>query len=291
MAFLERLGAPTKPLVGAVMDFGDPLNRGANGIWLLNEGSGTFIRDLSPFRRHGIFDSDNGASIWSATKLGACIDFNGGAGGGFIDLPKFDIVGDNGSDDGISASAWIKTAATIDPTDQRIFSKASSGAEADHWWMLGLAFGSGGDRVRVRLKTGGSTVTHIAIAAPPLLVHTLYFIAFTYDGTRIRIYLDGREVFTTALTGTVDVDSTVDVNIARNPGSSPNQESNGFIDVVRLWNRGLSANEITRMYANAYAGIVSPELWFSSAAAPAPSVVQSHVIGVGIGEGIGVGIG
>jgi hypothetical protein len=69
-------------------------------------------------------------------------------------------------------------------------------------------------------------------------------VAGTYDGSAMRLYLNGQLVGENAVAGTVVLGSHEQVEI--NSGSAPTQ---GSIDEARVFNRALSADEIAAIYA------------------------------------------
>jgi hypothetical protein len=75
-----------------------------------------------------------------------------------------------------------------------------------------------------------------------LPLHTWYHVAATYDGTAMRLYLNGVEVGMVDKSGALDVNSAVPVNIGRNPDGS--NHMHGSLDDVRIYNRALTASEI-----------------------------------------------
>ena len=61
-----------KPLSGNLLDYGDPLSQGLVGYWLLNEGSGNKVFDLSGNNINGTFVN---GPIWTPGDFGSAIDF------------------------------------------------------------------------------------------------------------------------------------------------------------------------------------------------------------------------
>jgi beta-galactosidase len=84
--------------------------------------------------------------------------------------------------------------------------------------------------------------------------HTAYFpvddsfngqwhhVAGTYDGSQVKLYVNGGLVGTADYEGPIDI-NTYPVNIGRN-SEATNRLYNGAIDEVRIYNRALSAGEI-----------------------------------------------
>jgi hypothetical protein len=69
----------------------------------------------------------------------------------------------------------------------------------------------------------------------------------TFDGTTLRLYRDGAQVATTAFTGTIRT------NAAAATVGYTSQSMLGDFDEVAIWNRALSAAEISQLHALATA--------------------------------------
>ena len=113
--------------------------------------------------------------------------------------------------------------------DLRLLSKASGPVNANHFWMLSI---QSGNRLRFRLKTGGTTVERVA-GSGDTNDNLWFYGAATYNGANMRIFYDGLRVSDNGQTGSVDQDNSVEVNIAANP---PNQYApwDGPISELRL---------------------------------------------------------
>ncbi len=70
--------------------------------------------------------------------------------------------------------------------------------------------------------------------------------AMTYDGNTIKVYLDGREIALEPFSGSIAVStSTRSLYIGKNPWGN---SFNGAIDKVRIYDRGLTGEEILTLY-------------------------------------------
>lgn len=160
----------------------------------------------------------------------------------YADLGTLDVDGS-----GLSLVAWFN-ADTFGggSRDPRIISKASGTAAKSHIFMLSpIAVGSD-TRLRARVRTGGSTTTLIA-STGSLSTGTWHHAALTYDGSQLRLYLDGVEVGARALSGPVDTDPSMGVAIgAQPPGAGPRFFA-GAIDDARILKRALAATEVSQL--------------------------------------------
>jgi hypothetical protein len=98
-------------------------------------------------------------------------------------------------------------------------------------------------RLRGRVRVGGSVTTLIA-GSGDLATGEWRHAALTYDGSTLRLYLDGVEVGTTALSGAVDTDPSVAVAVGGQPPGAGDRYFDGLIDDVRILQRALSDSEL-----------------------------------------------
>ena len=157
-----------------------------------------------------------------------------------VDLGTLDI-----GSSGLTLSAWIRID-DFDQMDGRIIAKASGVQPDDHIWMLSTLAAGQEHVLRFRVRTGGSTTTLIAtgdVLSTGLWTH----VAATYDGATMRLWQNGLEVGQTAKTGAVDTDPTMGATIGNQPARD--RPFDGRIDDVRLFDRALIQDEITRLAA------------------------------------------
>ena len=146
---------------------------------------------------------------------GSTLDFEDGDS---VNLGGLDVKGS-----GITLAAWVRADSfTGSGLDGRIISKADGIAANRHVFMLStVRRGSTEDVVlRGRVRLGGETVTLRAnrgLMLPDIWYHT----AMVYDGSTMKLYLDGVEVASTRLqpplVGLVDQDSKIDVSVGSQP--------------------------------------------------------------------------
>ena len=78
----------------------------------------------------------------------------------------------------------------FDVSNACFISKAVGVNEQDHDWMVSTLWGS---QLRFRLKTNGTTTTHI-VTPTTMNTNTWYYVAAVYNGSSMSIYLDGIQV-------------------------------------------------------------------------------------------------
>ncbi len=210
----------------------DTANSDLVGHWTFDDGTGT---DSSANNNDGTV---NGAVLATGHIGAGALDFDGT--NDYVDLGNLDVPGS-----AITVAAWVNSdlLTNCGATDCRILSKAVGVAEQDHYIMLSTITSSGA-KLRFRLKAGGTTNTLIATTGT-LSNSTWYHVAATYDGTTMRVYLDGVEVGSTSKTGAISTNSSVAMWIGGNPPSSTVRPWDGKIDDVRLYDAALSASAIS----------------------------------------------
>jgi hypothetical protein len=192
-----------------------------------------------------------------------------------VDLGAFDVVGP-----GITLAGWLKPD-SFAINDGRVLTKADEWGENNHWWMLSTIGEAGEIRLRFRLKTtDGQNTTTLIASSGVLEVGEWQHAAATWDGTTMRLYLNGEEVGSTAKGGdAVATDASVKASIGSQPPdayatdiSHVNKFFDGFLDDVRLYNGALSQDEIQILmeasggYPFAFGpapadGVVYPDTW------------------------------
>jgi hypothetical protein len=217
--------------IGFVHYSGDP-TVGLVAYWPFDEGFGTAAADASGNGHHGTLV--NGPQ-WTGDPA---LSFDGVD--DHVDVGFFDVTGE-----ALTLAAWIRSAdlGNCSSSDCRILSKATSTAEADHWFMLSTIDSGGSAVLRFRLKTGGTTTTLIA-SGGALPENAWVHAAAVYDGAAMELFLDGVPVGSTSKTGSLAGDPGVGVWIGGNPPDGSAKPWNGRIDEVRIYDRALTAAEI-----------------------------------------------
>ena len=144
----------------------------------------------------------------------------------------------------VSLSAWIRPDgfSHLSAQDGRVFSTATGFLESQHALMLSTIGTAQGPRLRVRLRTGSSTATLIA-GTGTLSVGVWYHAAATYDGSDLRLFLDGAEVGRVGRSGSVSISASTPTWIGDNPPAG-GRSFHGLIDAVRLFDRALHPLEL-----------------------------------------------
>lgn len=209
-----------------------PTPTNSNGLWLGMgfEETGSQAKDLSSHAHHGTIVAPASRTI--AGEYGGVIDFNGG--GGMINLGGLDIPGS-----AVTISCWIRPD-SFSISDARLISKATGINETDHVWMLST-IPNNGTKPRMRLKTStGDTATLIGTAN--IVAGAWTHLAATYDGSAMRLYVNGQPAGSMAKTGTIVQAPSIPAAIGNQPQGG--KSFDGLIDDVRIYTRPLSQTEI-----------------------------------------------
>ena len=222
---------------------GQPTSRSESVLvsqWKLDEGTGTTTNDAVAGGGTGTLQ--NGAR-WTTGKSSAAVNMDGAD--DYISLPRLDVTGS-----AITLSAWVKNSSFATGVEQRFVSKASDSSGDRTYWMLGQTNVGGQNRLQFRLKAGGSTAT-LTASSGTLPLNTWYHAVATYDGSKMRLYLNGTEVGSVAESGSISRGRNVPVNLGRSPEGS--NYLRGAIDDVRIYSSALTAAEVAALAGTASA--------------------------------------
>jgi hypothetical protein len=206
-----------------VLTVSTPPSGGLVAAYGFNESSGTTVGDGSGNGNNGTV---NGATRVGTGKFGGALSFNG--------VNNMVVISDSNSLDltsGMTLEAWIMPA-VFQSGWRTIIQK-----EVDTYLLH--ASSNTALMPATGATFGGSVPT---IYSPSTIaVGQWVHLAGTYDGSQIRLYINGTQVASTARTGLIAVNNLP----MRIGGNSPYGEFfNGLIDEVRVYNRALSAAEI-----------------------------------------------
>ncbi len=197
------------------------------GCWLMEEGSGSTIIDSSGSGNDGALSGD---PAWTTGVNGMALALDGSG--------DYALVPDDASLDlanQLTLAAWIQPA---NSGTQYLVKKATqSGVDG---YELSLA-SSGKIFTRLNQDTSGNTYRIDSTSDYSTDGSTWMHVAATYDGTTLRLYVDGQEENSMAATITIATNSLPLGIGTQSDGGSPLQ---GNLDEVRVYNRALSESEI-----------------------------------------------
>jgi hypothetical protein len=186
-----------------------------------------------------------GGLTYSSGKSGNAFTFNGTT--GLIELPNssFDFMGD------FSISAWVKIPSTPS-TSGYIFSNYNFDVVTSYGYVLYI-----NTNRTISFFVGALAGTSTVTSTTALALNTWYHITVRRDSVTKSnyLYINGTleaQAINTGLTigyGTLAIQPTIGAQRNNNQGVlSVSNFLNGNIDEVNLWNKALTATEVTQLY-------------------------------------------
>lgn len=212
-------------------------NTGPVGRWQLNEGGGSVAVDSS-----GNGDSGTllGGSSWTRGPSGAALTFDGVSGAVRVpDAPQLEPSA------AVSVAAWV--ARTGSPGNYRyMVAKGGHGCVAASW---GLYSGPNGGLQFYISRGHGTSYARTADAGPGVWDGQWHMAVGTFDGTTIRLYVDGAQVGSgTVYPGPIEYQlSDANELFVGDYPSCADKDFGGTISDVRIWNRALGATEVSSL--------------------------------------------
>ncbi|WP_407316560.1 LamG-like jellyroll fold domain-containing protein [Isoptericola halotolerans] len=230
---------------------------GVRGLWGLDEGSGLVVGDGSGWESGGVV---SGGASWVSGVSGvdgSAVRFDGVSGRVSVaDSVALDVSGE------MTLAAWVRP----ERTGTQYVVKKAEGYEVDGY-ELGLA-SSGRPFFRVNQATSGNDYRADGVAAVPADGQRWSHLVGTFDGDRVRLFVDGVQV--ASLAGPSEVATNgLPLVMGDQPGGG--YPLRGAVDGVRLYDRALSAQEVTALTEGASAPEPSPEPSPTPEPSPEPS--------------------
>ncbi len=205
--------------------------RGLVGYWKFDEGSGISANDSSGNDNIGIL---TGSPTWTTGKVGGALNFD------VVD--DYVTVIDSSSlgfTQGFTAEAWIRPD-TCTPAGSG--HNTVIGKESEFLFAFQTSC-----KMANYIYAGGSWTYDSSANIYNVPIGTLSHYAMTYDGNKIKTYLNG-ELKGSGTSKSGNMGNTANLlGIGKRPYSG-SQYYDGFIDDVRIYNRALSAAEIAAIY-------------------------------------------
>ena len=203
------------------------------GHWEADEGSGTVLVDSSGAGNDAAVSGD---TTWVPGVIGDAVSFDGTGDYALApDDPSLDIT------DAITIATWVRPEAAA---TQYLVKKASLSASPGGY-ELALAddASAAGQKFFVRFNRNATGDTYRLNSVADYPLDTWSHVAATYDGSFIRIYVNGAEA-APALPASIAIESNdLALRISGDTGST-SYDLNGSMDDIRLYDRALNASEI-----------------------------------------------
>jgi hypothetical protein len=220
------------------------------GQWHFDAGSGTVAADSSGLGNDGTI---SGGAAWVPGKFGSALSFNGTT--AVVDVPDSTSLEPASA---ITVSAWVEEKGT--PGSYRyILAKGENGCLSASY---GLYTGANGGLAFYVYNGEGNSYVISPNAGSGVWDGTWHLAVGVYDGTSVRLYLDGAQVGSgAARSGPIPYRnaSSNDLFIGGYPGAQNITgcgagSFRGLIDEVNIWSQALSASEVSALMSAPTAG-------------------------------------
>jgi hypothetical protein len=137
---------------------------------------------------------------------------------------------------------WIESAELLSPAVG--FIAVKSGTFGLQGYELGVFNATGQLRLTLNGAAGGADL----IAGPDIIDGEMHHVAASYDGARLRLYVDGGLVGCLADSETVQYGAASPLYIGRRPELTFDGDWNGLIDELSIYSRALCSAEIEAIH-------------------------------------------
>jgi hypothetical protein len=220
------------------------LDSGLAGYWKLDDASGTTATDSSTNANNGTLT--NGPT-WGTGKIGGDVVFDGVD--DYVNIPSISAINFDYNID-FSFSTWVKIPSTqndVVSTDNSILEKwGNSGAYPYVLRLYNQSYGTVGDRGKVYFARYDATHFSSVKSLNLLNDNLWHLVNGTKSGATLSLYVDGVLQSTSTDTTTTTTTNAIPLYIGARGGTA--NRFQGSIDDVRIYNRALSADEVSQLY-------------------------------------------
>ena len=241
--------------------------------WKFDEGSGTLAADLGTSG----FSGNIVGPVYTTGKYGNALSFDGT--NDYVTLAGTTAYDNMGA---ITISAWINPASTGENGKGRILAKSAGTNLPSMGWSFYLT-NEVTNGIKFAVDHTSAHLEHASVANA-ITLNQWQFVAVTWDGSataaNAHIYVNGNEVGYSVADNAVGTRAS-DIGKALYIGNNPalSRTFKGNIDDVKVYNRVLSASEITNLYSNGgNGGAVIPPPVSDTTAPSVPTNLQASVV-------------
>ena len=192
--------------------------------WPMDESSGNQVPDSQ-----GQNDGVLAGGTWVTGVVGNCLSFNGES--NYVDISNDETLNFSNS---LSIMAWAKT---------RDYKEAKIAQKGD-WDGHGIG-GSKWNGWKGHIKIAGGSSKSIEWTNGRPMLDEWYHIAITYDGSTLKMYVNGQLNNSSSVSGNLHVNSR---NASIGSDNGGQKFFNGLIDEVKFFNTALTSTEIQAVY-------------------------------------------
>ena len=219
----------------------DVVGSGLVGYWTFDgqdtDWGANTVNDMSTNSNNGTITNMSTSTDAVSGIIGQALDFDGD--NNYVDVP--DSASLRVADGDFSVSFWLKRDAISSVIENLVGTE--NGVSNYLGWSIRLG---GSDTISFYVNDGAGQ--KLAGGGEVLVVNEWYhFVGVVDSGNTIYYYLNGTLQDSTSLAGETAFEKNYGLDIG-NIESGSNRYFNGSIDEVRMYNRALSASEITELY-------------------------------------------
>lgn len=227
--------------IASALDFShtlqNTLGADAVGVWNFDEGEGTTAKDISGYGNNGTIHDADPTSDTPHNVVGSgegkyALNFDGL--NDYVEINNSDSLNPSSQ---ITFEVWINQKIQVN-TDKKkgdfLFCK-------DRHYIK-IVRSDGKDVIKAELKGVRGKI----ISLTHIIKNTWHHIVVTYDGSSMKLYLDGNLDTSKDADGSIEPNSkSVILGASNNKGELP---FNGFVDEVRIYSKALTAAQIQEHY-------------------------------------------
>jgi hypothetical protein len=239
------------------------INDALVGYWKFDQNTGAVAVNSVTSGQAG---QVNGTAVWSKGQIANALAFDGST--TYVVVPDYPKA-----TKALSVSAWVNANAALATAAAFVrnaegnlgVSVAQDGAPASQFELgLNADANTGALSLHVGITAGPN---HTTVDAPSTFtLGSWQHVAFTADGAQLRLYVNGAEVANTAYLADFIVPDVKELSIGARLNSDATQTPpvlgldatpnilSGSLDDVGIWNRPLTADEVSKIYTAGQAG-------------------------------------
>ena len=226
-----------KPPKGAMLNRGHPLSKGLVGLWLMNEGGGTIVNDLSGNGNTGSLAAAFADPAWSAGRFGPCLEFDATD---QVDAGQKSSIKPTGA---MSLGYWAKAASGI-AAGAGVGTMGASG-------YRGYMFTFYGADISAYVAVNTTTLFGTSASGHVGTVWTHYMMVFS-PSNYIRIYRNGVLIAANTTSPPAVQYQANGKSLHFGDRGDDSGSFVGLLDNVQIYNRALSATEILNLYRSPF---------------------------------------
>ncbi len=223
---------------------GGRLDSSLAGYWKLDDGSGASAADSSTNGNTGTLTN---SPAWATGQIGGALTFDH-VSTKYVSVPDSPAISPSKQ---MSVALWTQRTDVIGLNNRMYVGKSESGQRS--WGLVSMSTGA----VRFYVSTTSADVgTYVDTTTTPITQNSWAHVVAVFDGAetgntnRARIYVNGTLQPMTA-TGTIPaalVDTTANLLVGYGGNGNLGTAFTGNLDEVRVYDRSLSADEISQLY-------------------------------------------